>query len=95
MSEVMENRKHPPKAAGYLGLGWWRRISGEEAPGGGLGLCGLIVPLAVLPVPREEFVEPALRRPGDAVEDVGEPGRKHPPKAAGYLGLSLVAAHFR
>ena len=21
--------------------------------------------------------------------------RKHPPKAAGYLGLSLVAAHFR
>ena len=30
--------------------------------------------LAVLPVPREEFVELALRRPGDAVEDVGEPG---------------------
>ena len=32
------------------------------------------MPLAVLPVPREEFVELALRRPGDAVEDVGEPG---------------------
>ena len=32
------------------------------------------VPLAVLPVPREEFVELALRRPGDAVEDIGESG---------------------
>ena len=27
--------------------------------------------------------------------DGDEVRRKHPPKAAGYLGLSLVAAHFR
>ena len=26
------------------------------------------------PVPGEEFVEPVLRRPGDAAEHVGEPG---------------------
>ena len=32
------------------------------------------MPLAVLQAPREEFVELALRRPGDSVEDVGEPG---------------------
>ena len=32
------------------------------------------MPLAVFPVPGQEFVEPALRRPGDAAEDIGEPG---------------------
>ena len=40
----------------------------------GLGLCSLIVPPVVLPVPGEEFVEPALRRLRDPAEDIGEPG---------------------
>ena len=40
----------------------------------GPGLCSLIVLPVVFPVPRKEFVELALRRPGDLAEDVGEPG---------------------
>ena len=67
-------RMHPPRTAGYFGLS----LGGGEAPGcrdgapgGGLGLCSLIVPPVVLPVPRKEFVELALRRPGDAADDIG------------------------
>ena len=32
------------------------------------------MPPVVFPVPRKEFVEPGLRRPGDAAEGIGEPG---------------------
>ena len=35
------------------------------------------------------------RRILDLNDEIAELDRKHPPKTAGYLGLSLVAAHFR
>ena len=48
--------------------------AGDDAWVGGFGLCGLIEPPVVLPVPGQEFIEPALRRSGDAGEHVGKPG---------------------
>ena len=42
--------------------------------GAQLGVSGLIVLLAVLPVPGEEFVDPFLRGSGDMGQDIGEPG---------------------
>lgn len=51
--------------AGYAGDDAW--VERTE-------LCHLSVSPVVLTVSREEFVEPALRRPGDAVEPFGDPG---------------------
>ena len=42
----------------------------------GSGLCGAIERPLGDPVPWQEFVKPALRRTGDAVEDIGEPGQR-------------------
>ena len=46
----------------------------DNARRGSCELCGLIVPAVFLPFPWQQFVETALRRPGDAAEHVGEPG---------------------
>ncbi|MCY3793066.1 MAG: hypothetical protein OXG51_01660, partial [Gammaproteobacteria bacterium] len=43
----------------------------DEARSGSCELCGLIVLAVSLPFPWQEFVEPAVRRPGDAAEHVG------------------------
>ena len=42
---------------------------------------------------RPSFIHALFERAG--LPPPSHPSRKHPPKAAGYLGLSLVAAHFR
>jgi len=74
-------RKHPPKTAGDFGLSLsagrcWRLSAG---PGSGPAFAGagsMRRDRALLrdPVPGEVFVEPALRRLGDAAEHIGEPG---------------------
>lgn len=54
-----------------------------EVPGEEADLCGLIEPLLRNPVPGKQFVEPALRRPGDTAKHVGQPG----------LGIDIVGEH--
>ena len=51
-----------------------KRRAGPAPPSRGPALCCAIELLLRDPVPGEEFVEPALRRLGDAAEHIGEPG---------------------